>query len=237
MSNVGDDIKAERGAWSFGGDVSENFDEHVRKSVPFYDIGHDLICKLSDFFVAGDSVCYELGCSTGELTSKLAKHNAHKKGARFIGIDVEESMILKAREKASDLPNLEFVADDINVFEYEPANLIVAYYTVQFAHPSLRQELINRIYNSLNWGGAFVMFEKVRGADPRFQDIVTSLYVDYKLDQGYDEAEIISKNRSLRGVLEPFSTQGNLDLLKRAGFVDYMSIMKYVCFEGFLAIK
>ncbi|MEK7298654.1 MAG: methyltransferase, partial [Candidatus Margulisiibacteriota bacterium] len=41
----------------------------------------------------------------------------------------------------------------------------------------------------------------------------------------------------LKGVLEPFSTQGNLDLLKRAGFVDVTSVMKYICFEGFLAIK
>jgi tRNA (cmo5U34)-methyltransferase len=35
----------------------------------------------------------------------------------------------------------------------------------------------------------------------------------------------------------PFSTQGNIDLMKRAGFVDIMSILKYVNFEGFLAIK
>jgi len=28
-----------------------------------------------------------------------------------------------------------------------------------------------------------------------------------------------------------------MDLLKRAGFSDIMTIMKYVCFEGFLAIK
>jgi tRNA (cmo5U34)-methyltransferase len=38
-------------------------------------------------------------------------------------------------------------------------------------------------------------------------------------------------------VLEPCSTQGNLDLMKRAGFVDVMSVMKWACFEGFLAIK
>jgi tRNA (cmo5U34)-methyltransferase len=38
-------------------------------------------------------------------------------------------------------------------------------------------------------------------------------------------------------VLEPFSTQGNLDLLSRAGFKDVMTLIKYVCFEGFLAIK
>ena len=38
-------------------------------------------------------------------------------------------------------------------------------------------------------------------------------------------------------MLEPFSTQGNLDLLARAGFKDVMTLIKYVCFEGFLAIK
>lgn len=79
--------------------------------------------------------------------------------------------------------------------------------------------------------------KKVRACDARFQDIMTALYTDYKLEQGYTEEEILSKTRSLKGVLEPFSTQGNLDLLKRAGFVDITTIFKYVSFEGFLAIK
>ena len=38
-------------------------------------------------------------------------------------------------------------------------------------------------------------------------------------------------------MLEPFSTQGNVDMLRRAGFVDHMSVFKHLCFEGFLAIK
>jgi len=29
----------------------------------------------------------------------------------------------------------------------------------------------------------------------------------------------------------------NIDLMKRVGFVDFMSVIKYVNFEGFLAIK
>ena len=57
------------------------------------------------------------------------------------------------------------------------------------------------------------------------------------LSQGYSANEIISKGRSLKGILEPFSTKGNLDLLRRAGFKDINSIFKYACFEGFLAIK
>ena len=64
---------------------------------------------------------------------------------------------------------------------------------------------------------------------------MSSLYTDYKLDNGYKPDEIIAKSRSLKGVLDPFSSQGNIDLLKRAGFVDIMTVMKYICFEGFLA--
>lgn len=237
MADVGDNINAERGAWTFSGDVYATFDQHVRRSVPFYETGHDLICKLSDFFMTNNSICYDLGASTGALTIKLANHNAHKTGTRFVGIDIEEKMVAEAKRKSQGLSNVEFTVNDVLLHEYEPADLIVAYYTVQFMHPSLRQNIFDLVYEKLKWGGAFIMFDKVRGPDARFQDILTGLYTDYKIEQGFDISEIVSKSKSLRGVLEPFSTQGNLDLLKRAGFVDYMTIMKYVCFEGFVAIK
>ena len=66
---------------------------------------------------------------------------------------------------------------------------------------------------------------------------MTALYTDYKLAQGYSPNEIIAKARSLKGVLEPFSTAGNNDLLTRAGFKDMITVFKYACFEGYLAIK
>ena len=118
-----------------------------------------------------------------------------------------------------------------------PADMIVCYYTMQFIRPSVRQVLMDKFYNKLKWGGALLLFEKVRGADARFQDILTTLYNDYKLRKGYTPEEIISKTRSLKGVLEPFSTQGNIDLMTRAGFKDINTIQKYLSFEGFLAIK
>jgi tRNA (cmo5U34)-methyltransferase len=119
----------------------------------------------------------------------------------------------------------------------EPADMIVACYTMQYVRPRWRQEIFDRVYRALNWGGAFVLFEKVRAPDARFQDIAAGLYNDYKLSRGYSGDEIVAKSRSLKGVLEPFSTAGNLGLLERAGFVDVMTLMKFVCFEGFLAIK
>ncbi len=234
---VGQKISAENAGWSFGGKVPETFVDHIRLSVPLYDMGHDLTCQVSDFFVHHDSVVYEIGTSTGELLKKLALHHKARPGVRWIGFDVEPAMVEAARKHCADVPNITILHEDARLAEMEKADLIVSYYTMQFVPPRHRQELFDRIYETLNWGGAFVMFEKVRGPDARFQDIFTQLYNDFKLRNGFNGEEIVEKARSLKGVLEPFSTRGNLDLLARAGFEDVTTIQKYLCFEGFLAIK
>ncbi|MCA9472536.1 MAG: methyltransferase domain-containing protein [Nitrospirales bacterium] len=236
---VGDKLKAGNANWRFRGEIVQQFDQHVSKSVPWYQAGHDLVCKVSDYFVKDGSTCYDLGCSTGELTLKLAKHNLHKEGAMFVGIDAEKEMLALARkkQKAAGVKNAKFLNDNICLTKFSSADFITAYYTIQFVRPSIRQELFNKIFKSLNWGGALLLFEKVRANDARFQDITTGLYTDFKLEQGYSAEEIIGKSKSLKGVLEPFSTQANVDMLKRAGFVDILTVMKFICFEGFLAIK
>lgn len=234
---VGDKIQAPNAGWSFGADVPETFVSHVSRSVPLYEQGHSLICQLSDFFCDDGSVCYELGVSTGELLRKLAEHNQAKPDARWIGLDVEAKMVARASEHCAGIRSIEVLNEDIRLYPYKPCDMIVSYYCIQFVPARDRQALFDRIYESLNWGGAFILFEKVRAPDARFQDLMVALYNDYKLAQGFTPDEIMSKSRSLKGVLDPFSTEGNLGLIKRAGFVDVMTILKYVCFEGFLAIK
>jgi tRNA (cmo5U34)-methyltransferase len=234
--NAGDSIEVKNAGWTFSGETASHFDPHVSKSVPFYKEGHELICQLSDFFLSEGSVCYDLGCSTGSLIHKLAERNSHKKG-EFIGVDIEQDMTRIARERCLPCNDIQIITDNIAEIDLKKCDLIVSYYTVQFVRPKMRQLLIDKIYNALNWGGAFLYFEKVRAPDARFQDIATSLYNDFKFNNGYSASEIYSKANSIKGVLEPFSTQGNKDLMARAGFTDIVTIMKYICFEGFLAIK
>jgi len=234
---VGQNIDTERAGWHFGGDVADTFVDHVRQSVPYYDAGQDLVCQISDYFCLPDSTCYELGVSTGQLIKKLARHHAHKPGVNWIGVDQEQNMVEKGREHCADVPNITLHHDDVMLFDYEKSDFMVSYYCIQFIPPRHRQELFTKIYERLNWGGAFVLFEKVRGPDARFQDMMVALYNDFKVRNGFAAEEILNKTNSLKGVLEPFSTEGNLGLLRRAGFSDIMTVMKYVCFEGFLAIK
>ena len=52
MSKVGNNIKTNKGKWTFAKPiVVKNFDDHVLKSVPLYKEGHEIIIDLSDFFL------------------------------------------------------------------------------------------------------------------------------------------------------------------------------------------
>jgi tRNA (cmo5U34)-methyltransferase len=234
--SVGQDISADNGRWSFGGDVHRRFEEHIEQSVPHYRDGHDMIARLSDYFLYEGATALEIGCSTGALLARLASWHDTRR-LRLVGIEIEAEMAHAAQKNLAGDNRVEIHEGDILDIDLEPCNMIASYYTIQFIRPARRQALFDKIYQTLEWGGAFIMFEKVRAPDARFQDIASALYNDFKLEKGLSEAEIVHKTRSLKGVLEPFSTQGNIDMMKRAGFVDIMSVYKHICFEGFLAIK
>jgi len=234
---VGDGILAGNAGWTFSGSTVDAFQSHVERSVPYYPEGQQLVTQLSDFFVRDDSRVYDIGTSLGETLGALVDHHARRQDVEWIGVDVESDMVVKARERFAGRRNVTIMQADLTSCDLEPSDLVVSYYALQFVPPKFRQEVVNKIYRALNWGGGFIWFEKVRACDARFQDVFTLLYNDFKLRQGFSPEEIIGKSRSLKGILEPFSTEGNRGLLERAGFVDVVPVFKYLCFEGVLAIK
>jgi tRNA (cmo5U34)-methyltransferase len=181
---VGDMIAAQNAGWSFGGSTPQVFEAHVAKSVPLYNEGHDTVLQFSDYFLGSNSLCYEIGSSTGILLDKIVRHNA-RKTIRAVGVEVEPDMVSFAARKYTH-PQISFVEADITEFHMEKSDMVFSYYTLQFIKPKFRLDVLKRIYDLLNWGGAFILFEKVRAPDARFQDIMTSLYIDYKIEQGYD---------------------------------------------------
>ena len=240
-SSVGDSIAAERGLWSFDTIDHKRFEDHVSKSVPGYLKGHEYITFLSDYFVSENSVIYDIGCSTGSLIAKLSNYHANKKGLQFIGIEPSPGFhdIFKSNTSSSLNSNhsFEFMEASVQDIELQQSDLFISYYTVQFIPPKFRQKIFDTIYNSLNWGGGLFLFEKVRGIDARFHEMINLAYLEYKQSQGYSSDEILSKMFSLKGVLEPFSSSENINFLERAGFKDIATISKDLCFEGLLAIK
>lgn len=236
IASVGNNITAANAGWTFGGQTPNHFADHVRRSIPMYAEGHKLACELSDYFVQDGTACYELGSSVGELIAKVATRHAAHQNVRWVGIDSVEAMTLKAREEHGHL-GIEFVTSDILRFAFERANLFLSYYTIQFTPLAVRAQLIRKLYDSLLPGGGLIMFEKVRGSDPVAQDLLSSLYVDFKIEQGFHPAEIIAKSKSLKGILNPQTSEENVRALRDAGFSSVFTVMRYLSFVGYLAIK
>ena len=230
---VDKNIKSKRSNWKFDKNVAKSFEKHIGQSVPFYKVSHELTLKLSDFFLKSNNTCYDLGCSTGSLLKEI--QNRHKeKNINYIGFDQSMEMLKIAKKNNK---KIKFENKDLEKVKFKRSDFIISLYTIQFLEPKYRQDLFKKIYKSLNWGGAFVYFEKIRGNDARFQDILNFLYFDFKQDQGLSPVNILNKEISLRSVLEPYTINENLNFLKRAGFKDIMPVAQYLCFKGFLAIK
>lgn len=235
---VGNKIKAKNSSWTFGANVPKIFSKHIKNSVPFYDEGHKICLQLSDFFLKNKSSCYDFGCSTGTMLSKMS--DRHDKRINFYGVDNVKEMIKQAKKENKTSKNsnkLKFINNDFLKMKLKKSDLIISYYTIQFIAPKFRQSILNKIYTNLNWGGAFIMFEKIRASDARFQDIFSITYNDFKLTNNFTPSEIIYKTKSLKGVMEPFSDFGNMSLLKRAGFKDIAPVFQWLSFKGYLCIK
>lgn len=234
--SAGDSIEAEPASWTFRGtSVVNAFDTHVARSVPCYELGHWLVEQLSDFFLHDSSLIVDLGCSTGTLLRNLASRHKNP-NLRFLGFDTSSDMLSKATNNTIDSRIL-YTNEPFLNYCFDSLSFISSYYTMQFIHPKERQLYFDMIYQSLDWGGAFLLFEKTRAPDARFQDITTSLYSEYKAKNGYTPGEIYAKSLSLRGVLNPYTVNANLEFLARAGFSDIMPIFKIISFDGFLCIK
>lgn len=238
MSKSGDNINSKNAAWSFGGSTYKNFNNHIKKSVPLYEETHNLFISFSDFFLQDNSRVIDIGSSTGTyLINLFKKHKNTRKGIKFEGYDSIKKMTQYANKNKPMKNNIKFINKDIKKLNFKNSCIVSSFYSIQFISPKNRQKILDKIYRDLNWGGAFFMVEKVRGPDARFQDMISQVYLEYKLSKGYNSDEILNKSRSLKGVLEPFSSNANLQMLKRSGFKDIFTVFKYCCFEGWVAIK
>ena len=58
-SNAGENINVQRSSWSFEG-ISNEFENHIKKSVPLYKNAQELVTSLSDFFVKPNSIVIDI---------------------------------------------------------------------------------------------------------------------------------------------------------------------------------
>lgn len=224
--------------FSFNHDVAQVFDDMVTRSVPIYVEVHHHMSQWLKRMCQNDDIIVDLGCSTGTTILYLGQCLSER--LRFIGIDNSEAMISKAESKLARLPErhrIELRCEDITQADFSNAGFVVMNYTLQFLPVAKRAQLIEHIYRGMRPGGILFLSEKLRAEHPILEETSTSIYENFKLEQGYTHSEIARKKEALENVLVPYTETQCRKLLEKSGFAAIDTIVKWNNFASFIAVK
>lgn len=227
-SPVGDGITRAPGKWTFGEGLPRVFNRHVRRSIPGYDELHAKCLEHARTLPQAGRLL-DLGCSTGTLTQKLRRAYPN---AEVVGVDREPGMI----EEAYRLdPTGHYVCADLAQFDLGRWDGVFALYVLQFIPEDQRWALLRKIREALLPGGSLLLAEKVREKDPLEEARARAEYHAFKRAQGFSQAEILAKERSLSGVLFPWTVDENLRALASVGFQRIEPLFSSLCFHAWIA--
>lgn len=227
------------GRFEFDDAVAEVFPDMINRSVPGYGSILSVIEQLSERFVTPGSNVYDLGCSLGAATL-LIRGNAPP-DATIHAIDNSEAMTRRLEQRLAaereDAAKVEVRQADIRDVTMDNASLVVLNFTLQFIPAEDRDELLSRICEALNPGGALLLSEKVCFDAPAQQALLADLHLDFKRANGYSELEIAQKRTSLENTLIPETIEAHCDRLRKVGF-DIVAPW-FLCFNfaSILAVK
>lgn len=221
----------------------EGFDEHIDWSIRGYSNLLGDIIGFSRYFVEGNTNVVDLGCSTGKTTERMLLHNKdHCKDATYVGVEIAEGFFdnlderLKTLTKKEPWAQVEFHKGDVRDYEFDNCSLVTSIFTLQFMPKKDRETVIERIYDGLNVGGAFIFAEKIYTENAFIQDMLTFNYYDFKC-QKFDYDDIMSKEQTLRHMLKPNTWKEIEDMLMGAGFKSVQVFWQNFLFLGAIAIK
>jgi tRNA (cmo5U34)-methyltransferase len=221
--------------FEFDKEVADVFDDMIDRSVPFYKENLNLSINILKNYLNDNDKILDLGSSTGTFLIKLAQFNPT---LNLTGIDNSSAMIEKSSKKAKAFGvDIDFVESDFINYPFGMNKLISANYTIQFIRPIKREKLIQKIYNSLEENGIFLMSEKLISEDKKLNKILIDEYYEYKKEKGYSEYEIAKKREALENILIPYSDMENREMLQNAGFKHIEIIFRWCNFATFLAFK
>ena len=212
---------------NFNFDTIENFDDHINKSIPDYDILFNHIVSFSTNFIKNNSIVYDIGSSTGKLIDGIKAEN---NDVNFSIYGIEKSKSLSNSHK--DI----IVENALNCELENNSAFITSVFFLQFLSLDERIQMIQKIYNSLQKGGCLILCEKIFLENGFFQDLFTFNYYDYK-KRSFSEKEILKKQKDLRYIMQPLTEKENLYYLKNAGFRKIESFWQSLNFKGWIIIK
>lgn len=222
--------------WQFDKSVTDVFDDMLERSIPQYSTMRNSVTEIAKHFIQPNYDILDIGSSKGGAIAELV--SAYNERNRFLGVEVSKPMIEASRERFKAFKNVEIINLDLRKdFPSVTTCVTMSIFTLQFVPIEYRQQLIQKIYDNMIPGGAFILVEKILGDSADLDNLLVDLYYKTKNSNGYSHEEIQRKKLSLEGVLVPVTAKWNEEMLRNAGFKRIDCFWRFLNFAGWVAIK
>ncbi|NJL84156.1 MAG: class I SAM-dependent methyltransferase [Chloroflexaceae bacterium] len=228
-------------------ELAQTYLEGVRGAIPLAAVQLELLWRLIALGNLQVKTFLDLGCGDGILGRTIHQHYPQAKG---IFLDLSESMLQAAKDKAICLENCEFVLQDFGdrrwrdgVNHAAPFEVIVSGFSIHHQPDQRKREIYGEIYELLVPGGIFLNLEHVASHSPLGQQAFDELFVDSLLDfhqrQGNPQsrAEIdqqyYNRQDKIANILAP--VEGQCDWLRQIGYIDvdcYFKLLEIALLGG-----
>lgn len=224
------------GKWKFDSDVTKVFDDMLERSIPSYHEMRELVKKIGFEYVKINTAIVDIGCSKGEAIAPFISHFGDE--LQYFLYDVSEPMLNACKERFGTGEEIHIEKFDIrNGIPKTNASVILSVLTLQFTPIEYRHKIIKSIYDSLTPDGVFIIVEKVLGNTSEIDELFVKRYYEMKSDNAYTQEQILSKRKSLEGVLVPITAKWNEDLLRETGFKQIDCFWRHLNFAGWIVRK
>lgn len=183
--------------WSFKNkSVAENFQNHVREQLPWYDLINEIIVHIVTGYARQGCKIYDIGCSTGNLELLLADV-IEQRDIDFIPVDDSKEMLEKYQGKADPLH------EDIREMNIWPFDIAVCNLSLMFLSKMERKWFLEKLKANMNLGAIIIVVDKFMDEpDPYLSQVLYKLALRFKM-KTTEPIEILQKELSLNGVQYP----------------------------------
>lgn len=170
-----------------------DFDKHIATSIPNYEGLFSLCMAFAREYLSHDSVCVDIGCSTGRLLSEINSDI----GCSLIGCDVVDMTKVSC--------DFKFVNEQAHLFLDgldETPDLIFSLFTLQFMSKKQRDKTISSMSKHVSNGAVLIVAEKAIMNSPKIENIIHRQHIFSKLNS-FTADEILEKDIQLSYSMKP----------------------------------
>jgi len=169
----------------------DDFDEHIRLSIPNYEFLISQVKMYIDAFAESNCPVVDVGCSTGSLIASIDA----SEDIQFYGID--ESILIDNAIATNESINKHF--EQVDFFEWDmpkDCSVVCSVFFLQFLGYKERKTALKKMTKHLIEGGRLIVCEKTYFHDSRIEHIVSANYLEEKR-ANFSDKDILDKNTKL----------------------------------------